>query len=284
MTLSRTTKLWRNPGILIVPAIAFLLLGFVVPLVLFLVDTLSEMGSLAEIADEAMTVIASREVVNALVSTNWIALLVTLLTLVAGYPVAYYLANSERLRFTLVLFCIVVPYFTSVIVRTYSWMVLLGRNGIINQILVGSGVADQPVALLYNKLGIVIGMTYVLLPYMIMTLYATMKAIDPSLMRAAHALGASRTYTFLHVYLPLSAHGVLSGCLIVFILAIGFFITPALMGGPKDVMIAMLIERQVEIMLDWPNAAILSLLLLVVTLVLYAIYYRVTDVRRMMGA
>jgi len=260
------------------------MLGFVVPLLLFFVETLREIGSLAEIMSEAMTVMASRAVVSAMFTTNWIALLVTLLTLLAGYPIAYFLANSERLRFTLVLFCIIVPYFTSVIVRTYSWMVLLGRNGIINQLLVGSGLVDQPVALLYNKLGIVIGMTYVLLPYMILTLYATMKAIDANFLRAAYALGASRTYTFLHVYLPLSAHGVLSGCLIVFILAIGFFITPALMGGPSDVMIAMLIERSVELMLDWPTAAIMSLLLLAVTLALYAVYYRVTDVRRMMGA
>jgi ABC-type spermidine/putrescine transport system permease subunit I len=162
-------------------------------------------------------------------------------------------------------------------------MVLLGRNGIVNQLLLGSGLVDAPVALLYNKTGILIGMTYVLLPYMILTLYAAMKAIDPSYMRAAQALGASRTYAFRHVYLPLSAHGAISGCLIVFILAIGFFITPALMGGPSDVMIAMLIERSVEIMLDWPSAAIMSLLLLALTLVLYALYYRVTDVRRMMG-
>ena len=111
-----------------------------------------------------------------------------------------------------------------------------------------------------------------------------MKAIDPSLLRAARGLGASGFYAFRRVYLPLSLHGVISGSLIVFILAIGFFITPALMGGPSDVMIAMLIERSVEITVDWPSAAVMSLLLLAVTLVLYAIYYRVTDVRRMMGA
>ena len=188
------------------------------------------------------------------------------------------------MRFTLVLFCIVVPYFTSVIVRTYSWMVLLGRNGIINQLLLKVGLIDAPLTLLYNKTGILIGMTYILMPYMILTLYATMKAIDTSYLRAAHALGASPYFAFRHVYLPLTAHGIVSGSLIVFILAIGFFITPALMGGPSDVMIAMLIERSVEIMLDWPAAAVMSLVLLILTLVLYAIYYRVTDVRRMMGA
>src|SRR5258706_631153 len=139
----RTTTIWRDPGILIVPAIAFLVLGCAVPLVLFFVETLREIGSFADIVDEAATTISSRAVVNAMFTTNWIALLVTLLTLFAGYPIAYVLANSDRLRFTLILFCIIVPYFTSVIVRTYSWMVLLGRNGIINQLLLGSGLVDH---------------------------------------------------------------------------------------------------------------------------------------------
>jgi putative spermidine/putrescine transport system permease protein len=281
--VSPSDKPWYGLGLLILPSLGLLALSFVIPLALVLAATLGAMGGFIKIANEVVTVIMSQEVVDAMLTTNWIALLVTLLTLLAGYPIAYYLVNTNhRLRFTLVLFCIIVPYFTSVIVRTYSWMVLLGRTGIINQLLLSLGLVNQPVALLYNKLSVVIGMTYVLLPYMIMTLYATMKAIDPTFMRAAQALGASRIYAFLHVHLPLSAHGVLSGCLIVFILAIGFFITPALMGGPKDVMIAMLIERQVELMLDWPNAAILSLLLLAVTLVLYALYYRATDLKRMM--
>jgi ABC-type spermidine/putrescine transport system permease subunit I len=118
----------------------------------------------------------------------------------------------------------------------------------------------------------------------VLTLFAAMKAIDPSLMRAARGLGAGSFYAFTRVYLPLSMHGVISGSLIVFILSIGFFITPALMGGPADVMIAMLIERSIEITFDWAGAAVMSLLLLAATLVLYSIYYRVTDVRRMMGA
>jgi ABC-type spermidine/putrescine transport system permease subunit I len=163
-------------------------------------------------------------------------------------------------------------------------MVLLGRNGLINQGLAALGFIDAPLPLLYNKMGILVGMAYVLLPYMVLTLYAAMKTIDPSLMRAARGLGASNAYSFLRIYLPLSLHGIISGSLIVFILAIGFFITPALMGGPSDVMIAMLIERAVEITLDWTSAALMSLVLLAVTLVLYAIYYRVTDIRRMMGA
>jgi putative spermidine/putrescine transport system permease protein len=272
-----------DPGVLMIPAFTLLALLFVVPLVWFFIGVFAEAESLADLVDWFATVLTSRAVVTAMITTNWISLLVTAATLVIGYPIAYYLATHSGWRFALVLFCIIVPYFTSVIVRTYSWMVLLGRNGIINQALQSAGIVEAPLPLLYNKAGVLIGMTYVLLPYMILTLFAAMRAIDPSLTRAAYGLGAGRIYTFWKIYLPLSLHGVISGSLIVFILSIGFFITPALMGGPGDVMIAMLIERAVEITLDWMSAAIMALILLAVTLVLYVAYYRVTDVRRMMG-
>lgn len=275
---------FTDPAFLIAPAFALLGLLFVVPLGWFFVGVLSEEPNLATLAERFADVLTSRAVVTALITTNWISLLVTAIALIVGYPIAYYLANQTGWRFALVLFCIIVPYFTSVIVRTYSWMVLLGRNGIINQALQSAGLIEAPLPLLYNKLGVLIGMTYVLLPYMILTLYAAMRGIDPSLTRAAYGLGAGRFYAFWRIYFPLSLHGVISGSLIVFILAIGFFITPALMGGPSDVMIAMLIERAVEITLDWTSAAIMSVVLLAVTLALYVVYYRVTDVRRMMGA
>lgn len=269
---------------MVLPAIALLVLGFLGPMLLFFVKTLAEQGGAAELADLFSYVLTSEAVSTAMLNTLWISLIVTVAVLLISYPLAYYMANTSGLRFTLLLFCIIVPYFTSIIVRTYAWMVLLGRNGLINQTLVATGISDQPLDLLYTEMAVVIGMVYVLLPYMVLTLYATMKSIDPTLIRAARGLGASGPYTFWRVYFPLSLYGVVSGSLIVFILAIGFFITPALMGGPRDVMIAMLIERAVEITLDWPGAAVMSLVLLAVTLALYAVYYRVTDVRRMMGA
>ena len=163
-------------------------------------------------------------------------------------------------------------------------MVLLGRNGIVNQLLLGAGLITAPLPLLYNSFGIVVGMAYVLLPYMILTLFAALKGIDPALPRAARSLGASPLTVFRRVYLPLSWHGIVSGSLIVLILGIGFFITPALMGGPGDVMVAMLVERAVEITLDWQSAAVMSLVLLGATLALYGLYGRVTDLRRMMGS
>ena len=281
--MSRRTGALREGTAFILPAVLLLALVFVAPLVWFFIQALASIGTLAEIGSYAWAIVTSRAVVTSLITTNWISLLVTLLVLLIAYPLAYYMANSQGMRFTLVLFCIVMPYFTSIIVRTYSWMVLLGRNGIINQALIQVGAINQPLELLYTQTGVLIGMVYVLLPYMVLTLFATMKSIDPALMRAARGLGAGNVYAFTRVYLPLSLHGVVSGSLIVFILSIGFFITPALMGGPSDVMIAMLIERSVEILFDWSAAAIMSLLLLAATLVLYTVYYRVTDVRRMMG-
>ncbi|HVY16074.1 MAG TPA: ABC transporter permease [Rhodopila sp.] len=270
--------------LLLLPALLMLVLVFAAPLGWFFVQTLLRDPDAGPLWPQIVSVVTSRAVLQAIVTTNWISLLVTATVLVLGYPVAYYLANRSGVRFTLVIFCIVVPYFTSIIVRTYSWMVLLGTDGLINDALVWMGIIQTPLKLLYNQFAIVIGMTYVLLPYMVLTLYAAMKSIDTNLLRAARGMGASGPMTFFRIYLPLSLHGVISGALIVFILSIGFFITPALMGGPSDVMIAMLIERSVEITLDWSSAAVMSLLLLAVTLVLYAIYYRLTDIRRLMGA
>jgi ABC-type spermidine/putrescine transport system permease subunit I len=281
MTPSRR---FNDGAVFVVPATILLALVFFIPLVWFFVQTLADIGSVGELLARAWAIVTSAAVVTAMIATNWISLLVTFLVLVISYPLAYYLANHRGFRFTLVLFCVVVPYFTSIIVRTYSWMVLLGWHGIINQALLSLGVIHAPLALLYTKTGVLIGMIYVLLPYMVLTLFASMKAIDPGLMRAARSLGGGRFFSFTRIYLPLSMHGVISGSLIVFIISIGFFITPSLMGGPSDVMIVMLIERSVEITYDWFAAAIMSLLLLFVTLVLYGIYYRITDVRRMMGA
>jgi putative spermidine/putrescine transport system permease protein len=271
-------------ALLLAPAFAMLAFVFAAPLAWFFAQTLILDPDADPLWSQIVSVVTSRSVLQAIVTTNWIALVVTLFVLILGYPVAYYLANRSGLRFSMVIFCIVVPYFTSIIVRTYSWMVLLGTNGLINQALLRLGLVDAPVKLLYNQPAIVIGMTYVLLPYMVLTLYAAMKTIDPTLMRAARGMGASGPMIFRRIYFPLTLHGVISGALIVFILAIGFFITPALMGGPGDIMIAMLIERSVEITIDWASAAVMALLLLAATLVLYSLYYRLTDIRRLMGA
>jgi ABC-type spermidine/putrescine transport system permease subunit I len=262
---------------LIAPALALLLLLFITPIGWFIAEALAELGGWQEIWSEARDVIGSRAIAGAIASTNVIALMVTALVLLIGYPLSYAFSRARGLAFSLILVCIVLPYFTSVIVRTYAWMVILGRNGLINQLLLGSGLVSEPVNLLYNRTGVVIGMTYVLLPYMVLTLFAAMKAVDHRLLQAAEGMGARPLTVFVKVFLPLTLHGITAGSLIVYILALGFFITPALMGGPGDVMMAMLIEREIELSHNWPVAALMTIVLLAITLALYALYSRYAD-------
>jgi len=271
--------------LLMLPAVAMLTIMFLLPLALFFVRTFMEFdGTSGEFVAQANDLLLSQAFLTALGTTNWIALIVTVAVLLIGYPIAYYLTTSKGAGVGIVVLSIVLPYFTSIIVRTFSWMVLLGEHGLVNNSLLAAGLIHEPIPLMYNRLGVLIGMSYVLLPYMVLTLYAAMRGIDASLLRAAEGLGANGFYTFWRVYFPLSLHGVLSGALIVYILSVGFFITPALMGGQHDIMIAMLIDRSLEVAVDWPSAALMSLTLLLVTLVLYAAYYRVTDIRRLIGA
>lgn len=262
---------------LIAPALALLLLLFITPIGWFIAEALAELGGWQDIWTEARDVIGSRAIAGAIASTNVIALMVTVLVLLIGYPLSYAFSRAKGLAFSLILVCIVLPYFTSVIVRTYAWMVILGRNGLINQVLLGSGLVSEPVDLLYNRTGVVIGMIYVLLPYMVLTLFAAMKAVDHRLLQAAEGMGAKPLTVFAKVFLPLTLHGITAGSLIVYILALGFFITPALMGGPGDVMMAMLIEREIELSHNWPVAALMTIVLLAITLALYALYSRYAD-------
>jgi len=263
--------------LLLLPSLLLLAALFLIPIAWFILGSMQEFATWSELLEEAEAVLFSGGVGRSLVNTGWIGTVVTLLALVIGYPMSYVLSRARGLAFTAILLCIVLPYFTSTIVRTYAWMVLLGRNGLINQILLGLGIVEEPLQLLYNQLGVVIGMTYVLLPYMVLTLYAAMKAVDHRLLQAAEGMGATPAQVFRRVFMPLTLHGVVAGVLITFILAIGFFVTPALMGGPSDVMIAMLIEREVEMTQNWPAAAMMTVVLLAVTLTLYAVYSRFAE-------
>jgi putative spermidine/putrescine transport system permease protein len=207
--------------------------------------------------------------------------LVTLICLLLGYPFAYFLAGVRPRTAKLLMVLVIFPFFTSVIVRTYSWMVLLGRSGIVNEYLVALGITAEPVAFLHNQTGVLIGMTYILLPFMVLTLYSVMRGIDPELLRAAHSVGATRFTAFRRVFLPLSLPGVAGGTLLVFIMSLGFFITPALMGGPSDIMIAMLIQREVELTVNWSFASTLAVALLCLTLAGFLLCNRVVGLDRL---
>jgi putative spermidine/putrescine transport system permease protein len=184
-------------------------------------------------------------------NTFGISASVAAIYLLLGYPVAYVLARVPGRVLRVLIIFIVVPYFTGSLVRTYAWMVLLGREGVVNQLLLRLGLIEPPLPLTYNRFDVLIGMSYVLLPYMVLALYGVMKGIDSGLVRAARSLGATEPQAFCRVYLPLTVPGIGCGSLLVFILSLGFFITPALMGSPRETMIAMVIENQVGVVLDW---------------------------------
>ncbi len=212
--------------------------------------------------------------------TFWItlstSLIVTLSTLVLGYPVALGLVRA-RSTAPLILIVILLPFWTSVLVRSYAWMVLLGRHGLINEALLALGAIDRPVRLLNTTLATRIAMTHILLPYMILPIANALRQIDPSLARAASGLGAGPWATFRQVTLPLSMPGVAAGMLLVFVLALGFYITPAMVGAPREITLSMLIALQVD-QLNWGYAATLSAVLLATALGLIAIAQRLPGV------
>ncbi|HZS83446.1 MAG TPA: ABC transporter permease [Stellaceae bacterium] len=198
-----------------------------------------------------------------------IAFVVTIAALLLGFPVAYLLARIDRTKSNLLMMLVLLPFWTSILVRTYAWMVLLGREGIVNQFLLWIGATDAPIRLLNTTFAVYVAMVHILLPFMILPLYSVIRGIDGNLMRAAEGLGATPLGVFRQIVLPLSLPGIAAGCLLVFILALGFFITPALVGGPRDLMIAVLIQQQVELF-NWPFASALAVLLLASALLAFA--------------
>lgn len=267
--------------LLLVPALLLLIVLFVYPLSGIVNRSVYKNGYTL---DAYRQIVGVPVYVQVIARTFRTAALVTLLCLALGYPLAYRLATLRPRTARLLMIVVVLPFFTSVIVRTYAWMVLLGRTGLVNQSLTALGLVPGPLPLLYNQAGVLVGMTYVLLPYMVLTLYSVMRGIDGALIRAAYGLGASRLQVFRRIFLPLSLPGVAGGTLLVFILSLGFFITPALMGGPADMMIAMLIEREVEITLNWAFASALAVILLALTLVGFVGYNRIIRLDRIFEA
>ena len=213
----------------------------------------------------------------------WITLkisaLTTLLCVLLGYPAAYFLASVRPATRQLLLLSVIVPFFLSVLVRNYVWMVLLQRTGLVNRTLLGWNVIGHPLELMYNELGVLIAMVNMLLPYMIFPVLSALLAIPSELSHASASLGAGAVRTFWRVTLPLTLPGVAAGGLLVFIVALGFFITPALLGGPKQMMISNLIEFSVRQVLNWPFAFALANTLLCGTLLLYFIYIRLLEGR-----
>lgn len=254
---------------LAVPALILFVIFFAVPVGRLL--GLSVAGGSLEWYHRALTGPAYLDV---FILTFWISAVVTVMTLLLGYPVAYLLATTSPGLRSVGLLLVLLPLWTSVLVRTYAWMVLLGRNGIVNKMLVGSGLVARPVGFLYNTTGVLIGMVHVLLPFMVLPLYSALRKLDPALLQAAEGLGAPGWRVLWRIVLPLTAGGIAAGTVLVFVLSLGFFITPALLGGGRVVMIGVLIQQQVAELLNWNFAAALSMLLLLLSIGIYALVQR----------
>jgi len=216
--------------------------------------------------------------VSVLVRTFVIAAGVTLLTLVLGYPLAYVLAQASSNVASALLVFVLLPFWTSLLVRTSAWIVLLQREGVINSALLQAGFIAEPLGLLFNRFAVFAAMTHVLLPFMVLPLYAIMKSIPPVHVRAALSLGATPATAFWRVYAPQTLPGVGAGVLMVFIQALGYYITPALVGGPDDQMLSYFVAFYASKTINWGMAAALSLVLLAATMALYYVYDRLVGI------
>ena len=203
-----------------------------------------------------------------------LALIITLTCLLLGYPLAYYLANAPARLANLLMILVLLPFWTSLLVRTTAWIALLQTHGVVNAFLLSVHLIPEPLELLYTEFSTIIAMTHILLPFMVLPLYSVMKGIDPSLMRAALSMGAKPLPAFLSVYLPNTLPGLSAGALLVFIISVGYYITPALVGGTDGQMISNLIAFHMQQSNNWGLAAALGSLLLALILVLYWVYDR----------
>lgn len=202
---------------------------------------------------------------NMFINTFQIAFVVTTICLLLGYPVAYLLAILPSPWSGLLMLAVLMPFWTSGLVRTFSWLIILQRNGLVNSALVGMGLVERPIPLVHNMTGTIIGMVHIMVPFLILPLYASMKTIDGNLMRAAANLGSTPAHAFRRVYLPLSMPGLIAGTIMIFVMCLGFYITPALLGGGKVKMIAQRIEESLALYPTWGPASALAVLLLVMT-------------------
>lgn len=216
--------------------------------------------------------------IDIFIRTLSISLLVTLATLVLGYPVAHLLAILPPRHANVLMILVLLPFTTSILVRTTAWIVLLQSNGVLNDILLALNLTTERVQLIFNRFGTVLAMTHIQLPFTILPIYSVMKSIPPSHLRAARSLGAGPLTAFVSVYMPQTLPGVGAGCLLTFILSLGYYITPALVGGPQDQMVSYFVALYTNREMNWGQASALGGILLMITLVLYAVFNRVVGI------
>ena len=266
-------------ALLVAPAVATIIVLFVIPIGYVL---------LLSVTDPSVSLAHYRRLftvplyANVLLNTFKTSLIVTIACLLIGYPLAYVMARRNDVVAAIFLIAVGLSFWSGFVVRTYAWLVILGNKGPITAAYALAGWGKPP-QLLFTSFSSMLGMTHILLPYMVLALYGVMRKIDPSYLRAAESLGARPFGAFRHVFLPLSLPGVVNGCILVFTMCLGFYITPILLGTPKDMMISQLISQQIEDLLAWGFASAIAVVLLFCTLVLLGLYNRFAGLDRLWG-
>lgn len=255
----------------LVPALLLIAIFFVAPVLMLLMRSVLEPEPGLQ---NYATLLGSTTYMRIFLNTFIVAGVVTIISVVIGYPVAWLLAIMPEKWSRLVLAIIILSMWTNLLARTYAWMVLLQRTGVINKTLIGLGLIDKPLPLVNNLVGVTIGMTYIMLPFVILPLMGVIRSIDPAILRAAALCGANRLQCFTRVLLPLSLPGIAAGALMVFVMSLGYFVTPALLGGTSNMMLAELVAQFVQSLVNWGMGGAAALVLLVVTLALYAVQLR----------
>jgi ABC-type spermidine/putrescine transport system permease subunit I len=269
-------KYWsfaREHTWMVAPPLAFLCIFLLLPLLRVIFSSFAQptwtLGNYAKVFDESFYL-------RSFWYTIEVAFCVTLACLVIAYPLAYAIASSRGRSQKLMSVLVLLPLWTSVVIRSYAWLILFQRQGPVNAILLTFGWIAEPIKILQTSAAVEIGMVHILLPFMILPLVTTMLKVDRTLLRAARVLGARPVKVFTRIYLRLTLPGITAGCALVFITSLGFFITPSLLGGAQQTMAAMMIEQAVSVFLNWPLASALSTVLLTMTLSLYLIYAKLT--------
>jgi putative spermidine/putrescine transport system permease protein/spermidine/putrescine transport system permease protein len=246
------------------PALLVILIVMVIPVGwLFYLSFIGSDGNFS--LEHYQRMLDSKSYARIFLTTFKVSLLTTAICILIGYPLAYFLSQLPARVANICMLSVLLPFWTSLLVRTYSWLVLLQRKGIVNQVGMDFGFWDEPLKLVHNLSGTLVGMVHIMLPFLILPLYASMKSIPQDYMKASSNLGATPTQSFWQVFFPLSLPGLMAGSLIVFILSLGFFVTPAILGGGKVIMVAMQITNNIELFYDWGAASALGVVLLVMT-------------------
>ena len=266
--------------LLALPASLALLFFFILPMVYILIRTLAENGTA-----DFTAFFTDPFYLDILWTTIRVSLISTAVSLLLGYPTAYYMARTtSRLKRVMVI-VILFPFLVSAVVRSYGWMVILGTNGLLNQLLMGLGLISEPLKLLNTEAAVIIGMIHLLIPYMILSLVGVLQSIDPNVEYAAYSLGASPMTTFRKVVFPLSTPGIISGCVLVFTMSMTSYVTPKLLGGSKFRMMATMVVQEINVNFDWGAASAISYILLAVILVVQVMVVLITGryMKRMGG-